>query len=94
MLVQVLLQRNIRYIFAFEVVFGHDFVDGLHGIVAEVVVPHVQVNDVGVVDQAVLESCCVRVFNLVARDVELTDCFVLLEELSETFAEDLAERVT
>jgi len=78
----VIAKLLICDLLALKVVPGHNLVNLIFSILSELIVSHLNLNDVRVTLQRVLQRSCVALFNLITRDVQLFDGFVQFQILS------------
>ena len=76
-----------------EVVPCDNLVDLVFSVLSELVVPHLDFDDVRVAFERIFESSRVALLHLIARDVKLSDAFVQLEVLGKRFTEHVPEQV-
>ena len=83
----------VRDVLRFQEVLYHNLVNFFFGLCRELVLAHIEVDDLVVSHQTAFECWCVALFNAVARDIELLNLLIVCDVLRETLAEHVSEEI-
>lgn len=83
----------VRDVLGHEHVLSDDFIDLLLSLFTQLIVSHIDLNDVSVAFERVFQCIGIGVIDEVARNINSPYCSVYFQELSKGFTEHMTERV-